>query len=347
MNDLQESLSLLDMSHAEYIEPTHIKENFSKIVEDSSSLFQEVKEMKGLSQGSTIVKNIENVYIELGETPVIEGVFREISEITKVQREHIEKSAKSTLRSDGAQATAGAAYSSDANEKKKAKSKLEEKKSGTGDGDGYGMGAGAKDGEKGEGAGAKDGEKSGMGTGTESETGDKGMAQTAEKSKAVSGKAGEKPSQARQEDKGDSGDSKAKSEKDGSQDSGKDKGGGPTTSTDDRIKGDIEEPKKKKFGEEIQEVIFKRGRNYAPFNWREILSDIQLTRFESFIESCIKAEKSGNYMKALGLYKTIQEQPGISDTIAGRLLDDHIEYLEDLIKRKYSFNYRPEEIKNR
>ena len=47
-------------------------------------------------------------------------------------------------------------------------------------------------------------------------------------------------------------------------------------------------------------------------------------------------------MKALGLYNTIREQPGISTTIAGKLLDDHIEYLEDLIKRRYSFNYKIE-----
>ena len=47
-------------------------------------------------------------------------------------------------------------------------------------------------------------------------------------------------------------------------------------------------------------------------------------------------KKEGNYIKALGLYKTIQEQPGIKDSIAGKILDDHIEYLEDLIKRRYS-----------
>ena len=49
-------------------------------------------------------------------------------------------------------------------------------------------------------------------------------------------------------------------------------------------------------------------------------------------------------MKALGLYKTVREQPGIADTIAGKLLDDHIEFLEDIIKRKYSFNYKPGEM---
>ncbi len=110
--------------------------------------------------------------------------------------------------------------------------------------------------------------------------------------------------------------------------------------TDDRVDKEKKEEDKKKsedeFEDDIQEVVFKRNRNYAPFNWREILNDIQLKRFESFIESCIKAEREGNYIKALGLYKTIREQPGIQDSIAGKMLDDHIEYLEDLIKRRYS-----------
>ncbi len=262
LNDLQEALSLLDISHADFIEPTHIKEEFGKVVEDSSALFQEFKDMKGLPQGGTIIKNIENVNIKLSEAPVIEGLFSEISQITKTTRQSLEKSAKAHLKEGEPQAGAG-------------------------------------------GAGAGGGQPVQQGEGKASES---------------------------EKKKGDIGEEA--------------RGGEPSEGKkagDDRIKGDIEEPKKKKFGDEIQEVIFRRGRNYAPFNWREILSDIQLTRFESFIESCIKAEKEGHYMKALGLYKTIKEQPGITDTIAGRLLEDHVEYLEDLIKRKYSFKYKPEE----
>lgn len=229
LNDLQESLSMLDISHAEYIEPSEIKEQFSKAVEESSALFGEFKEMKGLPQGATIIKNIENVNIKLAETPEIEGVFKEITQITQMKQESIKTAAARAQ----VQAEEGA-------EKKKS--------------------------EGGDGGGGKESEL----------TGDR-----------------------------------------------------------------AEREPKKKSQDDIEEIIFKKGRNYAPFNWQEILSDIQLKRFQSFIESCIRAEKEGNYTKALGLYKTIREQPGIANSIAAKLLDDHIEFLEDLLKRKYSVNYRP------
>lgn len=235
LNDLQESLSMLDISHAEYIEPSEIKEQFGKAVEESSTLFQEFKEMKGLPQGATIIKNIENVHIKLSETPEIEGVFKEITQITQAKQESIK-----------AAAVRGQAQ---------AEAQAEKKKSESGGGDGDRDGGGGKE----------------------------------------SGLTGERAGQ---------------------------------------------EPKKKSQ-DDIEEIIFKKGRNYAPFNWQEILSDIQLKRFQSFIESCIRAEKEGNYTKALGLYKTIREQPGIANSIAAKLLDDHIEFLEDLLKRKYSVNYRP------
>ncbi len=239
LNDLQESLSLLDISHAEYIEPSQIKEAFGKVVEDSAGLFQEAKEMKGLPQGATVIKNIENVNIKLSQVPEIEGIFKEITQISHEKQQVMEKTIKQGLQQGASQSSGG-------------KSEDEKKKS---------------EGDRGEG-------------------GDKGGALSDERSKAE------------------------------------------------------EEEKKKKSQDDINEVIFKKGRNYAPFNWQEILSDIHLKRFQSFIQSCIKAEKEGNYTKALGLYKTIREQPGIANSIAGRLLDDHIEYLEDLLKRRYSINYR-------
>ncbi|MBU1077760.1 MAG: hypothetical protein KKH98_10730, partial [Spirochaetes bacterium] len=278
LNDLQEALSLLDMSHADYIEPTHIKEEFGKMVEDSTAMFQEFREMKGLPQGSTIIKNIETVNVSLADTPAIEGVFNEIAQITKATRSGLEKSAQASLKESQATSSAG----------------------------GAGASAGTAKGAKG--AGAAD---AGAGAGT----------------------AGEASGAGTQAGKGE-----AKAAGSGAEDEKKKASLGELSSD----RGREETPQKKKLPEDqIQEVIFRKGRNYAPFNWREILSDIQLKRFESFIESCIKAEKEGKFMKALGLYRTIKEQPGIADTIAGRLLEDHIEYLEDLIKRKYSFKYKP------
>ncbi len=81
LNNLQEGLSYLDLSHIDISEPIHVKEEFSRIVDESSDHFKEFKELKGKFQGNTIIKNIENVNVELSEAPVIEGVFREIKEI--------------------------------------------------------------------------------------------------------------------------------------------------------------------------------------------------------------------------------------------------------------------------
>lgn len=317
LNDLQEALSQLDMSHADLIEPTHIREEFSKVIEDSQNMFSEFKDMKGLPQGATIVKNIENVNVQLSETPVIEGVFQEIHQIRKTTRESLEKAATAHLGEQGA-GTGGSGAEARSR-------KATEEKGGGGSGEGAGeTGDGSSDEKKKDRSGL---DKGNQGAGDKRE---QASSQAEKGSKAQEGASAQPlPQQAPQESRPES---------------GKDGGGKQAKASDDRADVDEDDKKKKKkLGDEIQEVIFKRGRNYAPFNWREILSDIQLTRFESFIESCIKAEKEKKYMKALGLYKTIQEQPGITDTIAGRLLEDHIEYLEDLIKRKYSFNYKPEE----
>ncbi len=251
LNDLQEALSLLDIAHSEFIQPTKIKEDFSRLIEESNAIFEEFKEMKGLPGGTTLIKNIENVNIQLSSAPQIEGIFEEIRDITESAHQHIEAAAKSELAGDG-------------------KEKLP---------------------KPGAPANQRKDEETGPSSSKEGKDIDK---------KEINGKAGKK--------------------------------GG--------IIEDDKEKKTKKSDKDIQEVVFKRGRNYAPFNWHAILTDIQLKRFQSFIQSCIKAEKEGNLLKALELYKTIREQPGISETIAGKLLDDHIEYLEDLIKRKYSVHYK-------
>ncbi|MBN1899228.1 MAG: hypothetical protein JW827_10645 [Spirochaetes bacterium] len=268
LNDLQEALSMLDIAHADFIQPTKIIEDSERIAEESQALFNEFRDMKGLPGGTTLIKNIENVTVKLGAAPKIDGIFQEISTITSGSRDKVEKMASETLggrKGAGDQASAGV---------------------------GKGSGSGA----------------AGKGTATQ---------------------AGE-----------DQGDAKKKIDSPEQKAGGKEGAGKGGSIGGERTKAEEEAKKKKKFGEDVQEVVFKRGRNYAPFNWQEILSDIQLKRFQSFIQSCIKAEKSGNLLKALQLYKTIREQPGISETIAGRLLDDHIEYLEDLIKRKYSIQYQ-------
>jgi len=277
LNDLQEALSLLDIAHAEFIQPTKIKEDYSKLIEESNKLFEEFKEMKELPGGTTIIRNIENVNIKLSSAPQIEAIFEEVQHITKSAQEYIEKSAKGIISGEEEQKL----------DKRLPVNEIQKEESGK-----------EAFGEQGKEASVSPkGVESAGNLGKESSAGAKGK----ESSPKESGK----------------------------------------ISPDERVNTDDDEKKKKKMNEDdVHEVIFKRGRNYAPFNWESILSDIQLKRFQSFIQSCIKAEKEGNYLKALKLYKTIREQPGIAETIAGKLLDDHIEYLEDIVKRKYSVNYQ-------
>lgn len=319
LNDLQEALSLLDLAHSEFIQPTKIKEDFSRLIEESNALFQEFKEMKGLPEGTTLIKNIENVNIKLGSAPQIEGIFEEIYHITESARQHIESAAKTSLtgvRGESITDVKGAHLKSSAKPVGvDTKGSMVPDKSSR-----EAAGAGKEHEREKPGAGYKDKAGGKTGGGADSDALSEKMG--AETKKGVS------DNLKRSADSG--GESKTIEE------SGKDKGGMGASITDERSES---EEKEKKLGEDVQEVIFKRGRNYAPFNWQAILTDIQLKRFQSFIQSCIKAEKEGNLLKALELYKTIREQPGISETIAGKLLDDHIEYLEDLIKRKYSVNY--------
>ncbi len=312
LNDLQEALGLLDLGQGELAEPTKIKDEFIEVKASSEGLFKEFKELKGLPSASTIVKNIENVNISLGKAPQIENIFNEIEEITSVLKKNVKARRGKVVPGQAvAQGDEG----------------------GVGQAGGGGLG-GPGSGSSSDLSSASSGNNMTDGGGS-SEQNDRGREHEKQSKDKESGQSGESSGSDGAESSSDNTGKTASSS-----DRGGDKGSGGKQGTlsDERSEKELEDKKKKDetINEDVQEVIFKRNRNYAPFNWREILNDIQLKRFESFIESCIKAEKEGNYIKALGLYKTIQEQPGIKDSIAGKILDDHIEYLEDLIKRRYS-----------
>ena len=356
LNDLQEALAYLDLSQADLVEPIQIKEEFSRVLEESSDLFKEFKELKGHVQGATIIKNIENVNIELSEAPVVEGVFREIDEIRKVVREGVEVPVKAKLKAGEVEV---APVTIKAEKGAEARVHIREAP-GKGKGDQGAGGGGGAMGTPGKstGEGKEAAEATGKGKGGEGAGGGGGAMGTPGKGTGE----GKEAAEATGKGKGGEGAGGGK-ETAGAPGGGKGTGTEPEEEapekkkgepsygpglrkediTEDRAEVEVEEPEKKKASEDFQEVVFKRGRNYAPFNWREILNTIQLERFHSIVESCIKAEKEGKFLKALGLYKTIQEQPGIAQTIAGKLLEDHIEYLEDIIKKKYSFYYKPAE----
>jgi len=77
--------------------------------------------------------------------------------------------------------------------------------------------------------------------------------------------------------------------------------------------------------------------NFAPFDWKRILSDLQLSKYSDLIRICNEAIKNKDYVKAIKLFKTIREQPGILEQeITTKMIDDEIEYLEKVIKDKYT-----------
>ncbi len=308
LHDLQEALALLDMGKLETYEPVKLREDFSRLLQESYSLLENFRKEKALPGASTIVEKIENVNIKLESTPVIEGILGEImgfsSEAGKKKGTKVSGkvgagggapilsgtgSGGGGIKSGSAVRMKSGGSGGEKAEKAESKKKIPYSPEGGGAaGIGSGGGAGGGEGFIRTGGGAGAGVNRSTGSGINNV-----------------------PPQSQPSGIG-------------------------SLSPEERVKGHIEEPEKKRFGEDVHEVIFKRGRNYAPFNWKAILTDINLARFQPFIESCIKAEREGNLMKALQLYKTIREQPGIQGTIAAKLLDDHIEYLEDMVKRKYT-----------
>lgn len=76
--------------------------------------------------------------------------------------------------------------------------------------------------------------------------------------------------------------------------------------------------------------------NFAPFDWKRVLSDLQLTKYRDLIKVCDEAIRAGDLVKAIKLFKTIRDQPGILDNeITTKMIDDEIAYLEKAIKDRY------------
>lgn len=89
-------------------------------------------------------------------------------------------------------------------------------------------------------------------------------------------------------------------------------------------------------GEQRSRTIIDKD-NFAPFDWQKILSDMQLKKYGDLIRSCDVAIKSGDYNKAIKLFKTIRDQPGISDTeVTSKMIDEEILYLEKMLKDRYT-----------
>lgn len=318
MADLQEGLNLLDMAHAEFIKPTKIKEEFSKMVEESGRMFKE-HETASKTKPSTVIRNIENVNIQLGEAPGIESLFGDIANLGSTSRSNLENLRKGLGMSEG-----GGGGDDDGGAGGGSGSGGGGSAGGGGGSGGRSGGSGAGGGSSGGGGGKKDSSKGGgSGAGSSSSGGATGSSSG---SASGSGDSGTKSASSRGESGGGNG---------GGSSSG---GSGSAAGLGAAAMGAMAAFLKDTLRTEgKQEVIIKPDRNYAPFNWKAVLTDINLKRFESIITNCAKAEKDGKYIKALNLYKTIREQPSIQkETIAAKMLDDQIGYLEAIVRKHYS-----------
>ncbi len=77
--------------------------------------------------------------------------------------------------------------------------------------------------------------------------------------------------------------------------------------------------------------------NFAPFDWQKILGDMQLKKYAALVKSCDIAINAGDYTRAIKLFQTIRDQPGIQDAkVAGKMIDEEIIYLEKIIKDRYT-----------
>jgi hypothetical protein len=115
-------------------------------------------------------------------------------------------------------------------------------------------------------------------------------------------------------------------------------GGGPEGAKSD---GSLEEliEAGQRFGQEDGDPLkmLMEKENFAPFDWMKILNDMQLRKYSDLIKVCNKAIKEGNYTKAVKLFRTIREQPGIQEAeITTKMIDEEIEFLEKIVKDKYT-----------
>jgi hypothetical protein len=96
-------------------------------------------------------------------------------------------------------------------------------------------------------------------------------------------------------------------------------------------------PPTPKWNEENKNRTILDRDNFAPFDWKRILNDLQLAKYSDLIKVCNQAIKGGDLLKAIKLFKTIREQPGVLDQeVTTKMIDDEIEYLEKVIKDKYT-----------
>ena len=80
LQDLQEALNLLDINSTGIMIDRTVFDDFSHIINESGSAFAELSSRT--KEASTIVKNIENVNIQLSSAPKLDGILKDLKEIS-------------------------------------------------------------------------------------------------------------------------------------------------------------------------------------------------------------------------------------------------------------------------
>jgi len=265
IDKLNDALNFLDLGDSSHFTPRHLHDKISDSASSAKeSISTEAENMKQQNSGDTIIKNIENVNIELTSDSRLSSLFSEVQNLSvKNTTDQISRtiSNKSQNRANSS---------------------------------------------------PKTGE---TGSGIEQASGDGQNSQSDFPQKTHS----------------DSATGNNSSPNNPNQNSNS------LNSQENEISAD-DDYSKKQNQETVHRTILDKD-NFAPFDWDKILSDLQLKKFENFIRSANNAIKSGDYMKAIDLFKTIRDQPSIQDSnVAVKMIDDEIEYLEKHIKNKYSQN---------
>ncbi len=317
INDLQDALNYLDLSASEYKKPLRLKDEYERMKTESENMFDEVKESRGITK--TVIENIENVNLEINGLPGMDTLINTISGSSAGTG--LKQQPASPLPSQSGEREAGNTdnevtvddehQDSDERADHDADSNISTDA----------VGQPQSPHERGSGgAGDHDG--------------------GAEKASAYNA-----PQQMRQQQEPSVRQSPpppvALMEQPASvpamseshqKDTAYGSGGAAGTEHSDAI------------AQQHIAVTLDEHSFLAPFNWKVIRNETILGKYQNMIDKIISAESEGNVMKAYRLFRTLREQPTVTrDPFVVKLLDEQLEYIEQVLRQRFSIEQHPYE----
>jgi len=93
------------------------------------------------------------------------------------------------------------------------------------------------------------------------------------------------------------------------------------------------------------DLIMRESPNLAPYNWDMLPATSPLLRFRRLLNAAKKAEHRENYTKALDIYEVVKQQRTIQDdALANNILEDQVEAINRLARAQVSNNEKRESI---